>query len=399
MHATMLVRAANAALVAVVFAATELRAQDAPDTAFVSPVTAQDSGPKTMRNGWIAGHKDHTWQEQLVRLSSDVISYQIKYRACVDASHAGVRAFDEGYIGMPGPTAANWYHTGFFHIEINGEQLGIHPLTDMRVTESGGRGAFHMVWDTPHYVARLQFVLAPGADHLLSQLRWQPKPGHTVDLVKVRLTCYPSFFTAARNRQGDRTLITPRTSVHETAGVKLVPAQDTYLLYTDTVFDVANGEGAGPCAMLFLPEQIAAGSVRVASYPVQTMLEAASDTHRLRFAFWDFTGKTNAEAQSRLTEHAVNVREALAQATFSAEALVDFDPVAAQADIEKLLTNARADGQRMRAEISSLLRQLGQLKTSAEQGQWEAEAEFAELHPRYDALTWKLRIFALLNTP
>ena len=399
MHATMSFRAAYAALVAAVFMASYTRAQSTPDAVWRSPVTAQDSGPKAVHNGWIAGHKDHTWQDQFIRLSSEVISYQIKYRACVDASHAGVRAFDEGYIGMPGPNVANWYHTGFYHIEINGEQLGVHPLTDMRVTETGRRGAFHMVWDTPQYVARLQFLLAPGADHLLSKLGWEPKPGHTVGSVKVRLTCYPSFFTAARNRQGDRTLITPRTSVHETAVAELVPAQDTYLLYTDTVFDVANGEGAGPCAMVFLPEQVAAGSVRVAGYPVQTMLAAASGTRELRFAFWDFTGKTNAEAQAYMTAHAARVQTELREATFSPEALTRFDPASAKAEIEKLLTDARADGQRLRPEISSLLQRLSELRAGAKQGRWEADAEFSELCPKLDALTWKLRIFALLNTP
>ena len=151
--------------------------------------------------------------------------------------------------------------------------------------------------------------------------------------------------------------------------------------------------------MLFLPEQLASGSVHIAGYPVQTTLEAAPGTQQLRFAFWDFTGKTNAEAEARMAAHAVNVRGELRDATFSPEALVRLDPAAAKAGLETLLTHARDDGERMRAEMSSLLQRLEELKSRAEQGQWEAEAEFSELHPTYDALTWKLRIFALLNTP
>jgi len=362
-------------------------------------VTAKVSGPKFVYNGWIAGHKDHKWKEQYATLSSDTVTYKLKYRACVDPSHPGVCAFDEGYIGMPAPSVSNWYHTGFFHIEMNGKQLGIYPLTDMRVTETGNRGACHMVWDTPDAVARVQFLLEPGSDHLLTQLGWTTKPGRAVNSVKVRLTCYPSYFTAAHNRKGDRTLTTPRTTAHETARVKLVPTRDTYLLYTDGVFDVAKGEGDGPCAMLFLPEEIAAGNVRVTGYPVQTVLEAAPGIHRLRFAFWDFTGKTNADARAYMTAHAVQVRQHLREVDFRSERLVRFDPGVATAEIAKLLDAARDDGKRLRAKAEALVRKLGDLKAGAERGDWRAEAQFATVSPQYDVLLWKLRIYALLDAP
>lgn len=389
----------RAVVVVAVLLAGALRGQDVGEGIVTSPVTARDSGVKKVHNGWLVGHKDHTWQEQLVTLSSDVIRYSIKYRACVDDSHPGVCVRDEGFIGMPGPNVANWYHTGFYHIEVNGKELGSHPLTDMRVTESGGRGAFHMVWDTPDYVARLQFLLEPGSDHLLSLLGWEPKPGRTVGPVKVRFTCYPSFFTAARNRQGDRTLTTPRTRVHETATAELVPGDDTYLLYSDSVFDVAKGEGSGPCAMLFLPEQIASGRVQVAGYPVQTMLEPVPDTRQLRFAFWDLTGKTNAEAQAHMDACAGRVQQELRDVAFRPESVVRYVPAAAGAEIETLLADARDDGTRLRPKAEESLATLNDLKARADRGEWEAEAEFVKRYREYDALVWKLRIFALLNRP
>ncbi len=362
-------------------------------------VSVRDSGVRELHNGWIAGHKDHTWQEQQITLSSDTICYAIKYRACVDPSHPGVRVCDEGFIGMPRPNVANWYHTGFYHIEIGGKQLGSHPLTAMGITESGYRGAFHMVWDTPEYVARLQFLLKPGSDHLLSRLSWRPKPGHAVGAVKVRFTCYPSFFTAAHNRQGDRILTTPRTAVHETTTAKLAPAEDTYLLYTDGVFDVAKGEGSGPCAMLFLPEQIASGRVQVGGYAVQTRIEAAPDTHELRFAFWDLTGKTNAEARALMAACAEKVQRELRDTVFAPASLARYVPAAAAAEVRELLDAARDDGTRLRPRLERLLRTLNTLKTRAGQGDWKAEAEFAKQVREYDALVWKLKIFALLNQP
>ncbi|NOY80931.1 MAG: hypothetical protein GXP31_07980 [Kiritimatiellaeota bacterium] len=368
-------------------------------TGTAGPVTARDSGVRKVHNGWIAGHKDHTWQDQQITLSSDAISYGIKYRACVDPSHPGVWVCDEGFIGMPRPNVANWYHTGFYHIEIGGKQLGSHPLTAMGITESGERGAFHMVWDTPEYVARLQFLLPPGSDHLLTRLSWRPKPGRTVGPVKVRFTCYPSFFTTAHNRQGDRTLTTPRTTVHEVTTEELAPAEDTYLLYTDGVFDVAKGEGSGPCAMLFLPEQIASGRVQLGGYAVQTKLEAGPDAHELRFAFWDLTGKTNAEAQALMKASADQAREELRAAVFSPLSLARFSPEAATAEIGELLAAARDDGTRLRPGMEKLLRTLSGLKARAGQGDWQADAEFAKQVREYEALVWKLKIFALLNRP
>lgn len=399
MHGSKSIHPLTMALAFTVLVAAGLRAGTSAGTEVEHPVTAKDSGPKFVYNGWIAGHKDHKWKEQYVTLSSDIITYKLKYRACVDPSHPGVCAFDEGYIGMPAPSVANWYHTGFFHIEMNGKQLGIYPLTDLRVTETGSRGAFHMVWDTPDAVARVQFLLEPGSDHLLSRLAWTTKPGRTVHSVKVRFTCYPSFFTAAHNRKGDRTLTTPRTSVHEPGRVKLVPAEDAYLLYTDGVFDVAKGEGVGPCAMLFLPEQIADGSVHVTGYPVQTRLEAAPDIHQLRFAFWDLTGKTNADAHSYMTARAAQVQKHLREVNFRSEGLVRFDPTAAKAEIARLLTGAREDGNRLRPQAEALVRKLCTLKASADRGDWRAEARFASTYPKYQALLWKLKIYALLNAP
>ena len=39
------------------------------------------------------------------------------------------------------------------------------------------------------------------------------------------------------------------------------------------------------------------------------------------------------------------------------------------------------------------------LKAKADAGDWSADAEFAKLAPEFEALTLKLKIFALLNAP
>ena len=388
--------AAWIAVVAILLA-SPLDAQNQAPTA--KAVTVRDSGAKTSTGSWKEGHKDHKFQEQTIVLDSGKVCYTLKYRSCVDPSHPGVCANEEGYIGMPTPSSANWYHSGFFFITLNGKDVGLVPLTDMRITEAGARGGCHMVWDTPDATVRVQFLVAAGSDRLLSQLSWTAKPEHKVDSVSVRLTCYPSFFTSHHRRQGDRTVTTPRIEKREPESLDLVPSEDTYLLYTDGVFDVAKKEGDGPCGLMFLPEEIASGKVSISNYPVQTTLQAVPSTQRLRFAFWDFFGKTNADVKAYMKENGMKIQQELRQTEFRPECVLRFDPVAAKAQLDQLLTSSLEDGAKLKPTVEKLLQQMTELKVKSEAGVWNADADFAKLQPELEAMTWKLKIFALLNAP
>lgn len=372
-----------------------LRSAETPAPA---PVSVKAHGP-TYRQSWKEGHRDHKFEERSIVLDSGTRCYTLKYCACVDPSHPGVRALEEGYIGMPTPTPANWYHSGFFFVRVNGQEVGELPLLDMRATEFGARGACHMVWETPDALVRVQFLLPSASERLLSQVTCTPKEGRDVESIEVLLRCYPSFFTSHHRRQGDRTLITPRTESHEPAAVPLEPAADTWLLYQDGVFDPARGEGDGPCAMMFLPDQIAGGTVQLTSYPVNTTLKALPGVRRLRFAFWDFSGRTNAEALALLREHGEEARNQLQEIDFRPPDLAAFDAAAAPRDLQTLLTAAGQDGTRLKPEAETLMGRLVDLRTRAEQGDWAAEADFAQAWSAYDALRWKLRIYGLLNAP
>lgn len=368
------------------------------ESALPLPVSVRESGP-TYRTGWREGHRDHKWEDRSIALDSGTVLYTLKYTACVDPSHPGFRALEEGYIGMPTPCAANWYHSGFFFVQVNGKEVGEFPLVDMRVTERGNRGACHLVWETPEARVRVQFLVSGGSERLLSQVTCVPVTGRAVESLELKFTCYPSFFTSHHRRQGDRTLITPRLEAHEVSTTPLEPAADTYLLYQDNVFDVAKGEGDGPCAMLFLPDQIASGAVQLSTYPVQTLLKAAPGVLRVRFAFWDFHNRTNAEAAAFLKENGAAAREELRQSEFRPALLVAFDPAAARAELQGLLTAAVEDGLRLKAAAEELLARLTDLRRRADADDWTAEAEFASTFADYEACRWKLRIYALLNSP
>jgi hypothetical protein len=363
----------------------------AAEAARPAPVSVQERDP-AYRSGWKEGHRDHKWEERSVVLDSGKVAYTIKYSSCVDPSHPGVRVNEEGYIGMPTPSAANWYHSGFFFVRINGQEVGEAPLLDMRATERGERGACHLVWETADARVRVQFLVSSGSERLLCQVDCLPRDGKKVDSIEVMCRCYPSFFTSYQKRQGDRTLITPRSTTHEPAAVPLDPAADTYLLYQDGVFDVAKGEGDGPCAMLFLPEEIAGGTVQLTEYPVTTTLQAAPGVRRLRFAFWDFTGRTNAAAAEFLTKNGAAVRDELRALEFRPPLLAAFDVVATPAELTALLTAAGEDGERLRPAAAALVGKLLDLKTRADAGDWTAEAEFAKQYADYEAMRWNLRI-------
>lgn len=375
-----------------------LPAAAAPEAARAPLVSVLQRDP-TYRTGWKEGHREHRWEDRLVVLDSGKVTYTIKYTSCVDPSHPGVRVNEEGYIGMPTPTVANWYHSGFFFVRINGKEVGEAPLLEMRATERGERGGCHLVWETNEARVRVQFLITGGSERLLCQVTCVPKEGQKVETLEVMCRCYPSFFTSAQKRQGDRTLITPRTEAHEVATVALDPAADTYLLYQDGIFDVAKGEGDGPCAMLFLPEEIAAGTVELTDYPVNTTLKAAPGVLRLRFAFWDFAGRTNADAGAFLKQHGAAVRDELRALDVRPALLAAVDAGTLPAELKTLLAAAGEDGERLRPSAETLVGKLVDTAKRAAAGDWSAEPDFATQFADYETLRWNLRIFGLLNTP
>ncbi|MGD8240985.1 MAG: hypothetical protein PVH68_20705, partial [Armatimonadota bacterium] len=74
------------------------------------------------------------------------IPYTIKYTAAVDEADPSKAIPVEGYIGMPRPTSANWYHSGFLFVIVNGQDIGTAALSSMMATETGGRAMLDLVW-------------------------------------------------------------------------------------------------------------------------------------------------------------------------------------------------------------------------------------------------------------
>lgn len=359
-------------------------------------VSVHDSGSqiKPVTFECTAGHRAET---RLITLDSGAAKYTFRYCGCTDPSHGDQRPAAEGNFGMPEPTTANWYWGGFLNVLINGQDATRYRLADLRVTETGTRGAFQILWSHPDAEVGLRLTLLPGANHVLTQLVWRPAAQATVRSVVVRLTCYPSFFTAAQHRQGERHCQTPRVDQREPQVLELVPDQDPYLYFYDTVFDVARQEGAGPCAVVVAPGAVQSGRVQIGGYAVVTELALKPEAGQFRLALYDFTGHRNAAAEAYLKAHAAADLARLVQTDFRPEAVRQLQVDRLRAETSELLAAAAEDGQPYRAKTEELLARAAALRAAAEQGDWKAEADLATLLAASADLFWKLKALAALN--
>ena len=369
-------------------------------------VSVQDGGSQVALATFecTRGHKVET---RLISLDSGAVKYTFRYCGCVDPSHGDERPAAEGNFGMPEPTSANWYWGGFLNILINGKDATRYRLADLRVTETGRRGAFQVIWAHPDADVGLRLLMLPGANHVMAHLVWKPRPTATptptsqpqatIKSVVVRLTCYPSFFTTSRHRHGDRHCQTPRIDKHEPEILELVPEKDTYLYFYDTVFDVAKGEGDGPCAALVAPEALRCGRVHLGDYSVVSELTLRPEVGQARLVFWDFTGHKNAEAAAYLKAHAAEDLARLAQTDFRPEAVRRIQADRLQTEAVGLLTAAADDGKPYRARMGEFLTRVAVLKASADKGDWKAEAELTTVLAGSADLFWKLKALATLN--
>ncbi len=379
-------------------AMSSLLALLAAGLAAASEVSVSDTGESTHTGTWECT-PGHEIRARSLRLATSVAAYRFAYSGCLDPSHGDEHPSSEGNLGMPEPTLCNFYHSGFMGVLINGKDAVRYTLRDVRPLESGERGSLQFIFAHPDADVGLRLMMLPDGNHVLALLRWWPREGKSVDSVRVWLTCYPSFFTAARNRQGERHVTTPRTDQQEPTTLTLIPAEDTWLFYHDRVFDVAKGEGEGPCATLLDPANVQAGRVHIGGYAVRTELDLNPGAKEARLAFYDFRGQTNADAEAYLRAHGAADLAELTATDFRPRALSTLDLAARRAEAEQLLTEAAEDGQTLRGPVEELFARLADLQQKATGGDWSAEADVVQALRDSEGLFYRLRIFAALNRP
>ena len=356
--------------------------------------THDDGGRTSPSTHQCPGHQILTHN---IGLENSRQKYSFQYSGCIDPSHNGEHPSAEGNFGMPTPCACNWYHSGFLTMDINGKDVVRQDLKQMQVIESGARGEFQVVWAHPDAEVALRTVLLPGENHVLCLLKWQPVEGHTLKNVTVRLRCYPSFFTSAMHRRGERHVKTPRTDQQEPSTLTMAPGQDPWLLYYDTVFDVAKGEGEGPCAAIVEPAALLGGKVSIGDYAVMTEFNVKPAAGSLRLGLYDLCRSTNAEAIAYLQAHGNEDLVELLNLDFRPGTVRGLDVAKLKVEAGQLIADAADDGAVLKPKVEGVLKQVEDLSTRGQAGDWQAEAQLAGLIQSSQDLFWRLKTFAVLN--
>lgn len=346
-----------------------------------------------------AAHPGHLFRSRDASLDTGAVRYVVKYCACVDPAHGDEVVPIEGYIGMPAPSAANWYHSGFLFVIINGQDIGRARLSSMVVAESGTRGILDMVWHHSLADVRVRFLALPQDDKLLVEVALDPKV--EVQSLVLRTTCYPSYFTSWNHRDGARRVQTPSSLVRQGETTTLPAADNWWGVYYDEVFDVAKGEGDGPCGMLVLPEEAQELTVQATDYPVNTTISYRPQLRRLHLAFWDWTGHPNAEVLAAMPAAAERARAALQETDFTPATLREFDFAGARREVEQALAS-----EAVRSQLGERLGQMQDWLAACEplfaqpavEQSIAGEERFLSAVGEYQQFSWEVKLAELLST-
>lgn len=324
------------------------------------------------------------------------VTYGIKYQAAVKPDDPSFLDPVEGPVGMPYPVSENWYHSGFLFIELNGRRLDTAPLSSFEAAESGPRGVVDLVWHHPLAELRYRFLGLAEDDKLLLRVDLEPKV--EVTSLRLILRAYPSFFTGWHKRAGARRMLTPGGVVEEGRHQTLSAEQGWWTVQYDEVFDVARGEGRGPCAMAAAPDGITSMRYAPDSYPTTITIDYEPTCRSLLLAFWDFSGQTNAEAIARFPAAAEEAVATLRTLDWTPALLRSFDPSALRAELARAGAK-EAVRQQLGArldEVTAWLDTCAPLFAGQEQAIAACEA-FIAGWAKYGTFIWEIRLAELLD--
>ena len=335
--------------------------------------------------------------EHLVVMDTGVKQYGLRYIVARDEAKPEVAIPGEGYIGMSEPSSCNWYHGGFFDLQINGQTIGTTPIHSLTSRSVGARGYADFVFATPQSVVRLRFVTLAGSDALYCQTLLEPK-GEITNL-RLVLRCYPSAFIS----NGDRHVLTPIRDIAQGDKAELDPATEWWLLYYDRIFDAgyaAPGRtGVGPCAVLWPGSQADKVAFTVGGYGTDTVLSLKPQLRDFRFVFLDFKGTKNEAATADLRQRADGLLRDLATFQFTDDSVAKWPLQQKVEEIKRVLAampeekDAAANYDRWTAELAEQLR----LVQSGTAGAIMAEANAGRTIQEWERGLPELLLQALLN--
>lgn len=369
-------------------------AQDAPARVIVNDrgVTSSIAGPGAPAQTIGLNRLDHP-----LDLDTGKMIYGLRYGVCEDPKDPRAAVVGEGYIGMQKPSSANWYHGGFFDLEINGKSIGkvmAHSVTARSVAD---RGFADFVFDTPMAVVRIRFVAQAGGDCLYAQALLEPK--EEIRSVRLLTRCYPSAFV----NNSDRHVLTPTRDLGQGEKAELDVATEWWTLYYDSVYDAGyhgpTHTGAGPCSMLWQSSEVEKVSFTVGAYGIDTNFTLKPMLRDFRFVFFDYTGTKNADAMASLRARSGDLLKELATFQFTDPSLATWDFAEKQAELRKMLAavpEEKATAAQYEEWSKRLTEQLKLIQTSGA-GSIMAEAEATKTISEWENGLPDLKLKALLG--
>ncbi|MCC7494486.1 MAG: hypothetical protein IT204_19165 [Fimbriimonadaceae bacterium] len=260
------------------------------------------------------------------RFGGLAVPYAVRYNRTINPADPSFGDVGEGPVGLPSPSTENWYGGGFIETRLAGQRLDTGPLSSIAVVEDGPRGILDLVWHGDFGSLRYRFVGVDGSDHLALQIDLQPRqPGGAVDVL---LRAYPSYFTSWHQRDGARRMRTAAGTVAQGQEQTWPGAAAAWCVLYDEVFDVARGEGEGPCAVAWQPSAVATARLVAEAYPCSLNLSLTPGTTRLRLALWEFPGQPNASVLKTFAKRATQAMAAIEAADCTPRSLQGADPAA-----------------------------------------------------------------------
>lgn len=321
------------ALCAIVVALPLAFAQEPPPQVLVTDSGVQTGGPiGPGAPTHVIGLQSYS---HAIVMDTGVKEYGLRYVVAHDDKRPGIAIPGEGYIGMPQPSGANWYASGFFDLQINGQTIGGIPIHSLTGRSVGNRGYVDFVFDTPQSVVRLRFVTLAGGDALYCQMLLEPKA--EITSLRVNVRCYPSGFIS----NGERHVLTPTRDLAQGERADLDLAAEYWLLYYDKIFDLgyttATRQGEGPCAVLWPGNQAAKVGFGVGGYGIDTVMDLKPQLRDFRFVFFDFKGSKNEAAMAALRQRAPGLLQELATFAFTDPSIAAFPLAQKQEEVKPAL--------------------------------------------------------------
>lgn len=347
-----------------------------------------------------ADFADHRLREQVATFGFGPHSYAIAYRVAIPPKEKDTDRVVpiEGYVGMPRPSSCNWYHGGFLAISINGHDIGTTPITSMMAVESGERAIVDMVWETDQADVRVRFLGLPGQDYLATEITIDPK--QEITSIGLLLRCYPSYFTSHHKRVGARRIKTPSAIIAQGNKTTLPAAENWWAVYYDEIFDTANGEGEGPCAVLMPPGEASEIAFDPGSYAVSTSITYPPETRTIHLALWDFRGATNAEALKRVETGAEQVSQMLTETDYRPRTVREFNVAETRALLESILKSEEAR-ETLKDDIDQIQTWLTDyapaLETPDQQTGVVGEERLLKSIDMFQSFKWRVKLYELIG--